>query len=258
MSSIVEIYTEAVRDNLRPLFANWEPGTPLELGDYGLLNDDCFIHIGNIKDLGIKFNIRKDETKDNKSFASKGSTDIKFGVKGSVNIDGTVNTKATLELAFSSEESVFFNAAECYFQMIEDKAAIGKSIMNLYKTKDWDRSWAIVTDIVQAGATTIAISGGKSSSIIFEAVGDVNRIDLADASIGMNITSQKNIGYVIEAKSGLIPLIGLSKIQSTFLWFGDDFKPLSLTMNQSMLSTMRNSSKILTEESDDLYFGQIK
>src|SRR3989339_604851 len=234
MSSIVEIYTEAVRENFRPLFANWEPGRR------------------------IKFDIREDNTKDKKSFASKGSTEIKLGVKGSVNIEGTVNAKATLELGFSNEEAVFFNAADCFFQMIKDKAAIGNAIMKLYKANDWERKWAIVTDIVKAGATTIAISGGKTSSIIFEAAGDVDRIDLADASIGMKITSQKNIGYVVEAKVGLIPLIGLSKIQSTFLWFGDDYQPLSLTMNHSMLSTMRNSTQIQTEELDDLYFGQIK
>jgi hypothetical protein len=87
----------------------------------------------------------------------------------------------------------------------------------------------------------------------------VSVVTSSDASIGLKIASQKSVGYVVEAQKGLIPLIGLSKIQSTFLWFGDEYKPLSLAMSDSMLSTMRNSPKIRTEESqDDLYFGQIK
>lgn len=68
MASIVEIYTGAVRANLKPLFANWEPGKPVELGDYGILSGDAFIHIGNIKDLGMRFGVRDDASMDRKYF----------------------------------------------------------------------------------------------------------------------------------------------------------------------------------------------
>ena len=258
MSNIAEIYTHTIRENFHPLFANWEPGTPIELGAYGPMDGDSFIHVGNIKDLGLNFDIRKDLTKDNKLFSSKGSAIFKLGAKGSININGMVNTKATLQIAFTSEDAVFFNAAECDFQMMRDKAKIGKVIMQRYRDHEWERAWAIVTDVVVAGATTIAISGGKTSSIVFEASGNVDRIDLADASLNLNITSQESVGYVVEAKKGLVPLIGMSKIQSTFLWVGEKYKPISLVLNHSRFSIMRNSPDIQTEESsDDIYFGQM-
>lgn len=259
MSAIVEVYTSAVHENLKPLFANWEPGRPLELGDYGSRVGEVFIHIGNIKDLGIAFDVREDPTTDQKYFSSEGSTEIKLNTKGAATASNALNAKATLEINFSSKEAVFFNAAECRFSMIKDKAAIGKEVMKLYKAGDWDRSWAVVTDIVSAGATTIAVSGADKASITFEASVDVEKINLADAKIGLNVASQNNVGYVVDAKNGLIPLMGLSQIQSTFLWFGGKYKPLSATYSPKMLSTMRNSPSFKTEESaEDLYFGQLK
>ena len=113
--------------------------------------------------------------------------------------------------------------------------------------------------MVTAGATTIAVSGGRTASVVFEAKGDVERIDLADAYVGLKVANQKNVGYLVEAEKGLIPLLGLSKIQSSFLWFNEQYKPLSVRYSERALSSMRNSPKIRTEETAaDLQFGQFK
>lgn len=261
MSNIAEIYTEAVYDNLKPLYANWEPGSPVQLGDYGMVRDRTFIQVGNIEaDLQIKFSPRKSPVKDNKVFSSKGSADIKFIGKGTVPINGVVNAKAMLQIDFSSEKAAFFNAADCEYTMIADKAILGKEIMKRFNSGDWDREWAIITDIVKAGATTVAVSGGSSSSIAFQASGDVPNINLADASIGLTVASSKNIGYQIVAQQGLIPLIGLCKIQSSFLWWGDNFKPLSLAMRDPRIrETLEDSKRVRTEESPEhLQFAQLK
>lgn len=259
MSSIVGIYTSAVRDNLKPLYANWEPGKPVELGDYGLLSGDVFVHLGNVGDLGIKFGVRNDSSTDRKYFASARSTEVRLNAKGATNLSSVLSAKATLEIHFGSKEGVFFNAAECQFSMIQDKSEIGREIMLRYNSGDWDRGWAVVTDLVRTGAATIAVSGGDQASVVFEATGNVEKINLADASIGLSVATQKNVGYVVEAEKGIVPLIGLSKIQSAFLWSGDSYKPLSAAYDEKILSTMRRSPGIRTEESPaDLYFGQLK
>lgn len=258
MATIVEIYTGAVRANLKPLFANWEPGKPVELGDYGLLSGDAFIHIGNIKDLGMTFGVRDDTSTDRKFFSSAGSTEIRLHAKGATSLPGLLTAKATLEIHFGSKKGVFFNAAECRFSMIQDKAGVGREVMRRFKSGDWDRGWAVVTDLVRAGATTIAVSGADQASVVFEAAGDVEKINLADAATGLNVVAQKNVGYVVDAQSGLSPLVGLSKIQASFLWFGNNYQPLSTYCDAKMLSSMRRSPGIRTEESsEDLYFGQL-
>lgn len=256
---ISDIYSNEIYNNLRPLYGNWEPSQPLALGDYGALQGRIFVRLGSISQLGIQSGVRKDGKKDQKYFTSKGSTEVKFNAAGSVPVGGAVNAKASLEVNFSSERAVFFNAAECEYSMMDDKAAVGAAIMKRYKRRTWKREWVVVTDVIQSGATTIAVSGGSSSNIVFEATGNVPNINLADASAGLTIKSAKNVGYQIVAAQGLVPLIGLSGVRPAFLWFGGDFRPLSLAMtNPAVLHAMTMSDEITTEASDkELFFGQL-
>jgi hypothetical protein len=257
---ISSIYSEEIHNNLRPLYANWEPTQPIALGDYGKLEDDIFIRFGNVTDLGIKFGERKDNRKNQKFFTSKGSTEYNFNAAGSAPVGGTVNVKANLEINFSSDRAVFFNAAECQYSMIDNKVALGDEVMRKYRKGEWKRSWAVVTDIIVAGATTLAVSGGTSSSVVFEATGNVPNINLADASTSLMIKTARNVGYQIVATQGLVPLMALSRIKPRFLWFDDNFRPLLTAFGtDAVLKTMQMSEEVKTEGSEEeLIFAQIE
>lgn len=259
---ISDIYSNEVYDNLRPLYGNWEPGQPIELGDYGVLQGRIFVRLGSIKAMNIPFKPISEPRKSQKYFASSGSTSVSLNAAGSAAVPGGANVKASLKIDFTSERAVFFNAAECEYHMIDDKRSVGDNIMKLYKAspRKWKRDWVVVTDVIKAGATTVAISGGRTSSIVIEATGSEPTINLADASVGLAMKSASNVGYQVIAGQGLTPLLGLSGIKSNFLGFGSDFRPLSMTMrNPSILQAMEISDEIQTERSpEDLTFGQLE
>lgn len=264
MSNIAEIYTDAVHENFKPLYANWDPGTKISLGDFGVLRDQIFTRFGNIGDapFSIQFEKIEDAKPDNKSFSSEESVEVKFNAKGSTTVSGVANAKATLDVSFSNKDAVFFNAAGCIHSMIRSKVTLGKDIMAAYNYGDgeWQREWVIVSDLVTAKATTIAISSNDTASIVFEAKGDVDKIDLADAGLGLDVRSYSNIGYKVAADEGGVLLLGLCQIQSTFLWWNDKFKPLSRSLSaKKILDAMENSKFIESEESKEaVYFGQLK
>jgi len=257
--NIGEIYTNQVWDNLKPLLANWEPTKPIKLGDFGVLRDRIFIPMGNIKDLNIQFAAEAGIAGDHKFFASSDSTQIKFTAQGAVPISG-ITAKASLEVDFSSSDAAFFNAADCSYSTIADKVALANAIMGKYDPGPWKREWAVVTDLVTSGSTTIAVSAGRAASIVFEASGNVPQIDLADAKIGLTVKSATNVGYQIVAQNGLTPLIGLCTIQPTFLWFGSQFGPVVKAMaNPQVLRALQTSELVKTEPSKaSLYFGQVR
>ncbi len=258
MKHIEEIYTKEIYDNLKPLHANWLPGKPVSLGDFGIMEGRLFIHVGNIKELGISYEPRFDDTGDSISFASQGSAEIKFTAKGAGMVGDVPNANASLEINFSRENSLFFNAADCKYEMIKNKAALAAEIMKRYKQKNWERKWAVVTDLVHSKATTIAVSSSKSSSIILGASTNIKTIDLTDASLKLSIRKMKDISYKEVTTEGLIPLLGLSKIQPTFLWFGKKFKPASLLESDyRTVEAMRDLPEFQTEETpEDLSFSQ--
>ncbi len=220
MNELAHLYTKSTHDHLKPLFANWEPGRPIKMGDYGIMSDYSFCHLGNIADLGITFKVRADHSPDQKSFSSEGSTNIQLNAKGEA------YAKATLEIGFAKKGAVFFNAAECRHSMIEDKPALGRRVMELHQSKTWEQAWAVVTDVVESKATTIVVSGADTSSILLEASADIASIDLSNASVSLSLRSERNLGFKTVAEKGLVPLIGLCKIQRPFLILGKKFNPL--------------------------------
>jgi hypothetical protein len=228
MNELALMFTQVVYEQFQPLYANWEPSRPLKIGDYGRLKGRHFIYVGNIEDkLKTKVPVRDEHKKDQKFFSSKGSTEHHIIAKGAAGQSAVVAARASLEVRFSSDQAIFFNAAGCSYQMVRDKDALGKIVLGAHATGNWDRRWAIVTDLIQAGATTIAVSGGSAAAITFEATSDIPTIDLADASVGLGVKSSKNVGYQIAAMQGMTPLFGLCKIQRPFFWFQSEFEAVS-------------------------------
>lgn len=261
-NSIAKIYSDTVKANQRVLYGVWEPGFPVQLGDYGVMNGNIFVHLGNISDIeemnDFEIIKRLDDTKDEKFFTSQKGVQFEIKPQVSATVDG-IPINASITINFTKENSIFFNAAECQFEIIDNKYQIGKKLLEIHK-KDknkWKREFVLVTDRVLAKRALILISTSNDYSISFEADAKVPTIDLAKASLGLNMKSQKSSGYKIVTEEGLSPLIGLSKIQSSFLWFDNDFKPVSNKYNGMMLETIRNSQSIKTEKSEEeLLFGQ--
>lgn len=264
MSNIAKLYSRELKRNFKILYANWEPGGPIELGDYGVMNGDIFIPMGKLKQdfeefQGDLIKTVLDLTKDHKSFKSEKGVDVNLKAKGTLDASGVPLAKAELEIKFSSKDSIFFNAAECVTNRISNKAEIGKILKKMLKEKKWKKKYCVVTDIVKAGKTIIAISESNSSGISFKASSDeIESINLADASVGFDFKSESSIGYRVDAVEGLDVMIGLSKIKNPFPWWNEPiFKP-KFKMNESMIYDIENSEEIETEESiDDLYFGQM-
>jgi len=264
MSNIASLYSDEVKKNFKVLYANWEPGGPIELGDYGLMDGNIFIPQGKLKNdfpefAGNVIQITPDPTKDQKEFKSESGVEVNLLSKGSVSESGTTLIKASLEVKFSNKDSIFFNAADCTTTRITNKAKIGEILKQLLKDRKWQKEYCVVTDLVEAGRTIIAISQSNNSGISFEADSPtVEKINLADAGIKINITSERSIGYKVDAAEGLFILFGLCKIKNPFLWWGGDFNPRTLLMTDSMKFKIENAHGITTEQSlDELIFGQM-
>jgi hypothetical protein len=257
MADIVTVYGDSVYQNLRPLHANWEPTQPIALGDYGILTDHTLERLGNVSQLGLQIgDVLHDDVGDQKIFASGRNTTL--SLHGAASGPGG-QIKAGIDVSFAEEGSVFFNAAGCSYSLIGNKSALGQAIMQAYEAGKWDRGWAVVTDLIAAKSTTIGISTGANAKLALEASGSVPQVNLADASIGLQLSTSTNVGYQVIAKSGLTPLIGVSAVQTRFLGWSPAFKPLtaSLLGNAAALDRMLLSRNVETEAKTDLYFGQV-
>lgn len=170
MSSIATVYSNAVKKHFKTFFTNWEPGVPLALGDYGYLEDNIFIPIGKITDdypeIGdtfLKFTFNP--SKNHEEFKSGSGIEVKLEPGVSMSVKGVALAKAVLNINFSSENQVYFNAIGCKTTRITNKAMLGYSLEPLMTEGRWKKEFCVVTDLVEADKVLIAISNSNSSGI---------------------------------------------------------------------------------------------
>ena len=226
MGSLAAQYCEQIKNHFKVFYATFPPNQPYELGDFGVLNDDVFVRLGNVKNrFGMTFAVRAGEAKSPAiDFTSKGSVAVEFRGKAEAAV-GTVPVKAGLDITFARENSVFFNAADCTLDSVEDQVALGEQILALYAQKKWEKKYALVTGVLRARSTTAIVSSSSNSSISLDAASDVPVIDLADASLKLSVKRVKDVALKIVTEGELVPLMSLSKIQGGFFSEGD-FGPL--------------------------------
>jgi hypothetical protein len=137
-----------------------------------------------------------------------------------------------VSISFANVGSVFFNAAGCSINEVEDHVTLGKEILDLFKDKRWDDDWCVVTRIVHATSTSVAIAKDIGATLKLEAIGDKNQIDLADASLKMKATAFDKLSNVIVTEDALSPLLGLSRLRRR-LFGGPKFGVTDLPMDDS-------------------------
>jgi hypothetical protein len=229
MSGLAYKYAEDIHNNLQ-MFPVWPVNTSLCLGDYGTLEGNIFNREDSIATrYGITIKTRSTPASVHYDYKSADMVETTFYAKGDVKI-GTIIplAKAGLDISFSGEGAVFFNAAECSMNSIDNKREIFEKITKLYRRGEWNKKYRLITDIVTSGATTILISDKSGASISLEASSpEIPIIDLAKASVGLTTKSEKNIGVKIISDGGLTPLMKLGGIVvSPFPWDDPLFKQL--------------------------------
>lgn len=260
-NSIAKIYANTVKKNQKILYGVWEPGFPVQLGDFGVMKGNIFTQLGNISEFEELKNfdliIRKDDTKDEKFFTSKKGVEFMLTPKGNGVVNGA-QVNASIDVKFSKENAVFFNAAECVFELIENKYQLGQELLKIHK-KDkhkWRKEFVVVTDRVLTKRALILISTSSDFSIKLEADANVPVIDLAKVSLGLKVSKQKSTGYKVITEEGIIPLIGLSKIKRPFLFFEKEFKPMVKSYTREMEDAI-DTHKIPQHYDDQLEFSQL-
>ncbi|WP_396625625.1 hypothetical protein [Luteitalea sp.] len=210
-------YCTQLQKNLTGLHANFPPNRPLALGDYGVKRDDVFQRLGNIRTLGVAFTATEGTSESTIQFKSAGAVDVEFFAKGTARVGAVPAVNAGLDLKFTRENAVFFNAAGCTLTQVDDIAAVGEALAALLAAGRWDSGFYVVTSLVQAASTTAVVSSSRGSEVGLEASSDlVPHIDLADASLKLRIKRSRSTALEIVTANGQTPLMQLSRLRGLF------------------------------------------
>ncbi|WP_025742587.1 hypothetical protein [Aquimarina pacifica] len=215
-----KIYTQELYRQFGYL-ATWNPGTPMALGDIGIMRQKQFTKIGNVSDLGISFEIEEDITPIDLEFSSEGAVSVSTKLSGSPTLAGSSlsDIDAGIHVKFSKENAILFKANETRTPAIKNQIKLGEEIIELFKAGKWDKNWVVITELVTADSASILISSSKEASIDIKVSGEIgtNQLDIAEAELGLEVKFSKDLSTKFIAKTGLTPLFKVSKIKRPFL-----------------------------------------
>lgn len=251
-----EQYIKEIKEKFGYL-ATWLPGSPLSLGDIGVLNDNSFSRLGSVKDksFGINFNEILDESEDDLEYSSKGQVTITNKISGNISngASSLLNTDVGIIVDFGRENSVYFKSIKSRVNLISDSISLGEDILKLYHAGKWNKNWVVITELVKVESSTILISNSQNARIELKANANINSkvIDIADSKFEFGVNFSKGLETKIISANGLTPLFKARGIKSriflppTFIDKG--IRPFDLVTPETARKKFKN----------DLYFDYI-
>ena len=246
-------YTREMYKQFR-YFATWLPGTPVELGAIVILKRNVFTQISHLKNEKIDFKIRKDETKSDLDYSSKGSVSVTTKLSGTVAPTGSVlgELDSGISVEFGKEDAILFKANETLSPMIDNQILLGKTIIERFKDGKWDKDWVIVTEVVEAKSGTILISSSNSGKIELKVTGNIEAtaLDIANSELNLQSSFSKDLSTKIIAQEGLIPLFKVSRIKSRL------FLPPVFKLNRVSAMNLTTPEMVKNGNGEMLYFEE--
>ena len=211
-------YGKSVREQLEH-FPVWDVGRPVQLGDFGTVDDHCFTKLGNIVD-------EYEATPEAEDPAAPATWDFKS--KGTKDVDGkldatvTGTASASLVVTFSAAFSLYIHAPDSTVLAMKNVAAVARQIRNVGKDAvvRWQGDYCFVASLRRTPCLTLLVSTEASSTM--KITGDTTalealRIGKAAVTAGIKTSGDSGLSSIGQDTAVYVDLIKLS-------WFG---KPVS-------------------------------
>lgn len=213
-------YTKEIHDEIQYLAA-WLPGIHLELGDCGPVDRDwLFSRERSLVEFKVPFEHEPRGKRIDAHHESKGSVEYVIQGEGeNANISNLPAGKAGIDIKFTRENAVILETNDAYEVSITDIYQLQRDLLYLARRDRFPEGYAVITNIVTAGATTVLISSSSSAHFTLSAEADLKAglADLANGSLEFAVKRSKDVSTKILAEPGLTPLFRAIRFKSGIL-----------------------------------------
>jgi hypothetical protein len=233
--------------------ATWLPGTPLLLGDIGVMKDHVFTRVAHLSDFQISFETREDNSSDDLDYTSKGSVSVTAKLSGTLPPVGSTLTEvdAGIIVDFKNENAILFDVAGATTSMIKNTVKVGEEVLKCYREGKWNKHWVVNTELVNVTSGTILISNSKDARIelVANANIDAKALDIANVAFDFGATFTRGMDTKIIAQQGLTPLFKTRRIK-THIFVSPTFETKGVTAFDLLTPNTARA-----EYKDEIYFG---
>lgn len=204
--------------------ANWFPDTRCLLGTYGRIEDDVLIAYGNLRDLGINYDIDKDAIPSALAINGSRNVSVTSKLQGSANADLPHIPQASVGLGmeFGSEGSFAIAAEEVYEDRIANPGALTDQLIKVRDQGKWDSDYRIVTGFLRMPVATILIAQADKTKVELSLEGTLTPSikELGKATVSTKILWESSGLMKYTPAHDAVPIIQLHRLARGFWPFG--------------------------------------
>lgn len=215
---VIKFYLKNLNKKSQGYRATWLPSTPLQIGDFGVLENNVFSVEGNLKDMGIEFTTRESENPSDIDFSSENGINITFKASGDPVLEGSAlkEAEAGVNIKFNNDKSYVFKLKGFKDTIISNLGEIKTKILKQFKDGEWPKNRVIINKLLTANSATILISGEAGISVDLKATAEVGteNMDIANADLGFELAAGQKLSTEIIGQAGVTPLyrvVGIKK-----------------------------------------------
>jgi len=213
-------YTEGVHEELDYL-ATWLPTVQLAPGDVCTLEDLQLQKVATLGEFGVTFEVESAPVETDIEYSSADEVSLQVKAAGQAPIAGSALSidDAGLTVRFARAGAVLLRLSGCTSRQISNLHAVGQQVLALHRDDKWPKGYAVITEVVEAGASTILISQGDDASLDLVAKGGVGAgpVSLASLDAGVQVKREARIGAKFIAAPGLTPLARAAGVRPRLL-----------------------------------------
>ncbi|GAA5193953.1 hypothetical protein GCM10023322_57130 [Rugosimonospora acidiphila] len=190
MNQLVDSLWHEVRNRLERLPV-WLPGTPMELGDVGVLDDGGWSKSTTLDALGIGYAVDAGGTPVDYDCSSYDGAQVHVRLAAPLDpvLTGVVGGNIGMRVDFSRQGAFVLRAKAVAVRRITNVDALDEQILSRYEKKIWRREWIVVTEVAEGGPSVMLVSGGTSSGAVVDLGVAVAGVDVVGADCRLGTAS---------------------------------------------------------------------
>ena len=202
--------------------AQWFPDTACALGAYGRMQDDIFVAYGNVRDLGVHYEIDVDTIPSVLEVNASNSVAVTAKAKGVTNpaLPHIPEASAGLGIEFKSEGAFAIAAAEVYEDRILNPGSLEAQLVALKEQGKWDTDFRVVTGFLRMPVATILISQAGNTKLELSLAGTLTPSiqELGKAEVTTDVCWASSVVMKYAPARNAVPILELSRLASGFLF----------------------------------------
>lgn len=207
--SIARTTARILRQQLRAHVA-WLPlSNNFDLGDFGVFSGGVFVRLGNIANLGVRFDrVRSGENPF--EFRSEGTREVRMSGGLAVGAFASHDDDAALRITFTADESLYIRTHALQVSEIGELLPVAAA---LRRHPQWRSRYRVVHRVWTAFDGVFLSSRGADASIDFTgSVEALKALQAGRAEASLQVGARSNVGLDLVGQTGALAL-GLFRVR---------------------------------------------